>query len=179
MIQRRVVKRYAAALFQAASEAEVIDRIESDLGLIAYVMEGSPDLLKTITSPLIVGDIKKVILHDVFTDKVDKITIKYMELLVDKRREEALLKTEFEYVLLANEARGIINADIRTAVRMSDDQVNAITAKLESLTGKKIHLIKTIDPKLIGGVEVRIGDEVIDGSIRGQLAELRKRFAQE
>jgi F-type H+-transporting ATPase subunit delta len=102
-----------------------------------------------------------------------------MELLVDKRREEALLKTEFEYVLLANEARGIINADIRTAVRMSDDQVNAITAKLESLTGKKIHLIKTIDPKLIGGVEVRIGDEVIDGSIRGQLAELRKRFAQE
>ncbi len=179
MIDRRVVKRYASALFMAASKADVVDRIESDLGLISYVMETSPELLKTMYSPLVADEAKKTVLREVFDGKIDQITLRYMELLVDKRREQVLLQTEEEYIKLANEARGVADAQVRTAVRLTDEQTEAITAKLEKLTGKKIHLIKLVDPKLIGGVEVRIGDHVIDGSIRGQLAELRKRFAQQ
>lgn len=179
MIERRVVRRYAAALFMAASEAQVVDRIESDLGLIDYVMDNSPELLRTISSPVIVGEVKKAILKDVFGGKVDDITLHYMELLVDKRREEALLETETEYVLMANESRGVVDADVRTAVRINDEQIEAITGKLEALTGKKIRLIRTIDPKLIGGVEVRVGDKVIDGSIRGRLYDLKKKLLQD
>lgn len=176
MIERRVVRRYAAALFIAASKQGVVDRIESDLGLIAYVMETSPDLLNAVSSPLIAIDTKKAILHDVFSSRVDSITMNFINLLVDKRREEALLETESEYVLLANEARGILNAEVRTAVKLNDEQTQALVSRLQSLTGKKIHLVKTVDSGLIAGVMVRIGDQIIDGSVKGHLTQLRKKL---
>lgn len=176
MIERRIVRRYAAALFHAARKADVVDRIESDLGLASYVLETSHDPMGAISSPLVAPDKKKSILTEIFADKVNEITLQYMHLLVDKRREEALLTTEREYVLLANEARGIMDAEVTTAVKLDEDQESDIESRLSAMTGKSIHLVKNIDPGIIGGVVVKIGDTLIDGSIRGQLAALREKL---
>ncbi|MCX6343938.1 MAG: ATP synthase F1 subunit delta [Armatimonadetes bacterium] len=174
MIGRRVVRRYASALFGAASKAGVVDLVESDLGLISYTVEASPRLMQAIASPLVPTKAKREVLQTIFSGKIQEITLNYLFLLVDKRREEAVLKTEEEFVILANEARGIVNAEVITAIEMTKEQQAALAAKLSKLTGKSVNLQVTVDSWIKGGVIVRIGDTVIDGSIRGQLAALKE-----
>ena len=176
MIERRIVRRYATALFHAARNAGVVDSVESDLGLLSYALETSPSFLEAVRSPLLPAGRKHAIVDEIFAGKVNDITLSYLHLLVDKRREDAMPDTQEEYVLLANQARGIITAQVTTAVGMTEQQEALITAKLAEMTGKSVHLEKVLDPEVIGGVLVRIGDTVIDGSIRGKLETLREKL---
>lgn len=178
MIERRIVRRYASALFAAASRADAVDQVESDLGLVSLTVESAPALLEAITSPIIPPDKKRAILEEIFKGKAHEITLSYLRLLVDKRREEAILQTEEEYVLLANEARGIVEAEATTATPLDEVQQGQLTSKLSATTGKQIRLECKVDPTVIGGVLVRIGDRVIDGSIKGQLAALREQLLE-
>ena len=174
MIERRIVRRYATALFSAATKAGVVDGVESDLGLVSYTLESSRGLVDAMKSPLVPASTKREILKSIFGDKVDPITLSYLYLLVDKRREEGMLQTEEEYILLANEARGMVSADVTTAVELDKEQETLIKAKLSKMTGKTVEIVKIIDSRIMGGVLVKIGDRVIDGSVRGQLAALRE-----
>lgn len=176
MIERRIVKRYAAALFAAASKVGVIDQVESDLGLVSLTVESSPQLTEALVSPVVPPETKRQIIDELFTDKVHEITLSYLKLLVDKRREEAIGETEPEYVLLANQARGLVEAEATTAVPLDEAQQKQLTAKLSEVTGKRIELKCSVDPTVIGGVLVRIGDTVIDGSVKGQLEALREQL---
>ncbi len=173
MIERRVVRRYATALFNGAWKVGVVDAVESDLGLVSYALESSPSFLEAVRSPLLPADKKHAIVDEVFAGKVNEITLAYLHLLVDKRREEAMAQTEQEYVELANEARGIVTAHVTTAVELSEQEEAEIKVKLAQMTGKSVNLEKIVAPEIIGGVLVRIGDTVIDGSIQGQLDALR------
>ena len=177
MIERRVVRRYASALYNAAAQADVVDRIESDLGLVEYALEMSGEFKKALFSPLIPADTKRQITAEVFGDRIHKITLAYLDLLFRKRREEVVLETEEEYIRLANEARGIVTAQVVTAVKMTDQEETRIKQKLAELTGKQVRLQKVAIPEIIGGVLVRIGDTVIDGSIRGRLDLLKEKLA--
>ena len=174
MIERRIVRRYASALFGAASKAGVVDQVESDLGLVTYTFESSPDLLATIRSPLVPVAKKKDILRDVFGGKVQEITLSYLDLLVMKHREDAILPTEELYVLLANEARGVATVRVESAVELTRDEESRLIARLSRTTGKTVQLDCEVVSDHIGGVLVRIGDTVIDGTVRGQLAALRE-----
>lgn len=176
MIERRIVRRYAAALFAAASKADSVDKVESDLGLVGLTLNASPALWEAITSPVVPAANKRSILQDIFKDKVTDVTLSYLMLLVDKRREEAALQTEEEFVLLANEARGIVHAEATTALPLDEAQQAQLVAKLSATTGKQIRLKCKIDPSIIAGVLVRIGDRVIDGSVKGQLEALREQL---
>ena len=174
MIEQRIVRRYAAALFGAASEADVVDRVESDLGLVGYALENSADLKNAVESPVIPAEQKKAVLHALFADKVHEITMAYLGLLIDKRREEAIQQTESEFIRLANAARGIIEAHITTAVHLDTDAESRLLNKLSKLTGKSVQLVKMVDPAIIGGMTIQIGDTIIDGSVRGQLDVLKE-----
>lgn len=176
MIERRIVRRYASALFGAASKSNAVDAVESDLGLVGYALESSPALWDAMVSPIIPPAKKRQILGDIFEGKVHEITLAYLRLLADKRREEAIRQTESEYVILANEARGIVLAEVTSATPLDEDQEARLVSKLSATTGKQIQLSKRVDLSAIGGVLVRIGDTVIDGSVRGQLAALREQL---
>ncbi len=173
MIERRIVRRYAAALYSAASKAGVVDAVESDLGLISYTVESSSSLRELMFTPVVPRKKKQEILADIFKGNVQDVTLAYLNLLVDKHREEAFALTEAEYVLLANQARGIVRAEVTSAVELDETQQSRLVKKLSAATGKTIELATNVDPDIVGGVIVRIGDTVIDGSIRGQLAALK------
>ncbi|MGI6294775.1 MAG: F0F1 ATP synthase subunit delta [Armatimonadota bacterium] len=173
MIERRVVRRYAAALYNAASKAGVVDAVESDLGLVSFTVESSPALRELMFTPIVPRKKKQEILADIFQGKIQDVTLAYLNLLIEKNREDALALTEAEYVGLANEARGVVQAEVISAVELDEAQQKRLVKKLNAVTGKKIELATKVDPDVIGGVIVRIGDRVIDGSIRGQLAELK------
>lgn len=178
MIARRIVRRYAAALFQRAMSAGLVDAVESDLGLISYAFENSSELLDAIRSPIVNPDKKKAILRQLFGDRVSKITLDYLDLLVDQRREEAILQTETEYIALANVVRGVVEADVTTAVELSKDELARLSAKLKQVIGKDVRLRTALEPEIIGGVVVKIGDRVIDGSLRSRLAELKEKLSE-
>jgi len=176
MIERRIVRRYATALFNAAVRMKVMDRVESDLGLISYAVESSPALVESLKNPLIPSGRKKEVVSDIFAGKVHEVTLSYLNLLIDKRREEAVALTEEEYVRLADEARGVVRAQVTTAVKLDAEQYERLRAGLSVFTGKHVEMTHELDPSIKGGVVVRIGDRVIDGSVRGQLEGLREKL---
>ncbi len=176
MIEQRIVRRYAAALLAAAQKADIVDRVESDLGLVSYVFETTPKLMQSVSSPVLPARTKKSVIGEIFADKIHEITLNYIYLLIDKRREEAIPLTECEYLALANEARGIIKVQVISAVKLNDDEEARLTEKLKQITGKSVVLEKRVDSDLIGGIKVQVGDNVIDGTIKGHLEELKNRL---
>ena len=178
MIARRIVRRYAAALFRTARKADLVDAVESDLGLVSFAFESSPALWGAIRPPVLSPEKKQEVLRDLFGGRVQQITLDYLDLLVDQRREEAIAKTEEEYVILANEARGVAEADVTTAVALEEEQEARLRRKLGRVTGKEVRLRTTVDSEIIGGVIVKIGDRVIDGSVRGRLAALKQELSE-
>lgn len=177
MIQSRVVRRYAAALYSAASKAAAEDRVESDLGLITYTAESVPRLMEAVTSPLIPAEKKRALLRDLFADRVHPLTLNYLYLLVEKRREGAITLTEHEYARIASEARGIAKAQVITAQPMTEEEESELGARLSAMSGRNVRLEPRVAPEVLGGVMVRIGDTIIDGTLRGQLQALRRELS--
>ncbi|MBI2843020.1 MAG: ATP synthase F1 subunit delta [Armatimonadetes bacterium] len=176
MIDRSIVRRYATALFNAAQAADVVDLVESDLGLIAYTLETVSRLQEAMVSPLIPAKTKREIVTSIFHGKIHEITLFYLYLLIDKDREEVIRQTEEEYIQLANGARGIVVADVTAAVEMTDDEVLRLKARLSEYTGKRVEIKLQVNPSIIGGIIVRIGDTVMDGSVTGHLRRMREEF---
>lgn len=171
-----LARRYAGALFTQAKDTDAIDRIESDLGLITYSLQTMPRLSEVLSHPLIPAAQKKKIVAEVFKNEIEPLTLHFVELLIDKRREELLEDTEQEFVKLANESRGVVPATATSAVPLTPEEKTQLRASLEASTGKKIELHTDEDPSLIGGVVVKIGDTIIDGSVSGYLAALKNRL---
>lgn len=176
---RAIARRYAGALFEAAKQAEAIDFVESDLGLITYSLQTMPRLKEALEHPLIPAERKKVIIADVFKGEIQDVMLHFLSLIVDKRREDILEDVEQEYVRLANEFRGVVTAMVTSAVPLAASEKSELRGKLEDLTGKKVELELGEDPALIGGLVVRIGDTVMDGSVRGYLASLKNQLLGE
>ena len=171
-----LARRYAGALFQAAKEPDLIDQVESDLGLLTFTLESTPRLIEALTHPLIPAERKKKIVADLFRDKVQGVTLDFLYLLIDKRRSEVLEDVEQEYVRLANEYRNILPVAVTSAIQLTSEEAIALRKKLEESTGKKIELEFAEDSEIIGGLVIQIGDSVIDGSVRGYLQTLRERL---
>ena len=176
MIDSRISRRYVTALYDAAEAADAVELVESDLGLISYSLETIPSLGEALFQPLIPASKKKQIVEQIFGDKVHEVTLHYLFLTIDMDRAEVIEQTETEFVRIANERRGVVMAETRSAVELATDQVSKLKEHLETYTGKKVELRFEIDESLIGGITVRIGDTVIDGSIAGHLARLREKL---
>lgn len=176
MKQSAVARRYVGALFQTAAQIGVIDKVESDLGLITYSLKNIPRFAEVIEHPMIPPERKKAIVADIFNNKIEQVTLNFLYLIIDKQRESILPEVEQEFVRLANDLRGIEPVMVTAAVPLTPDERTALQVKLEKLTGKKVELHITEDPSLIGGLVLRIGDTVIDGSVQGYLESLRSRL---
>jgi len=176
MRQSALARRYAGALFQAAKEAGEIENVESDLGLVSYSLEANPRLREVLTHPLIPGSRKKEITAEVFAASVQDVTLDFLYLVTDKRREAILPDIEIEYVRFANDYRNVVPVQVTSAVQLSPDEIGLLRGRLERFTGKSVELQFSEDPLIIGGLVIQIGDTVIDGSVKGYLSSLREKL---
>ncbi len=174
MISEVIVKRYAAALLDAAWESDQVEQVESDLGLISYTLESNPELKYALFNPTLPESRKHAIVQELFQGKISDLSAAYLNLLIDKRRIESILLTEKEFAAMADERRGIVEAIAESAVELTNDELSALVAKLSELTGKKIEINTKVNPELIGGVKVRIGDRVFDSTLKGHLDKVRE-----
>jgi len=172
MKEIRVAKRYSAALFEVAKRDGILDAVAQDLALVERSLQQQPLLRTVLSQPLVTEERKSKMVTDVFSDNITATSLSFLKLLVRKRRADLVQETIDEFRVLLSDHLGIVDASARTAVAMTASQVTALTKSLEKLTGKKVNLTAEVDPNMIGGVIVRIGDDIIDGSVRGRLHRL-------
>jgi len=173
MLTNKLSQTYAKALCDIAGEKGMLDKVETDLRQIEAVIQENPGLTNLLYHPRVPAAAKKETLNSVFGEDVDDFVKKFLLLLVDKRREMALVPIIKEYVKMANDARNIAEAEVTVAKEISEGQKQALADKLQKLTGKKIVLNIRVDEKILGGAIVRIGGKLIDGSIVRQLKTLK------
>mgnify|MGYP000967468575 CR=1 FL=1 len=173
MLTNQLAVRYAQALYEMAAEKDMLDKTGEQLQMVEATINGSEDLAMLINHPLVPAVAKKDTINQIFGQDLVDFVHKFLLLLVDKKRETLFPAIVREYVGLANAARNIIEAEVITATPLSDNQRLALVAKLNKVTGKKTVLHPQVDQRIMGGVIVKIGDKLIDGSVARQLRMLQ------
>ncbi len=172
----RVARRYAHALMEIAEEQKAADSVAADLAAIEADLKGSRELRLLLSSPVIHEGKKRAVFRELWETRVSRTTMAFVLLLTRKQREGVLPGVIEEFSVLHDQKRGVVGADVRTSVPISAAQERDLSAHLMRSTGKKIRLRTAVDPALRGGLVVRIGDTVVDASVRRQLERLRERF---
>jgi F-type H+-transporting ATPase subunit delta len=173
-----VAKRYARALFEVAQEKGLISKVEEELKSVASAIKDNADLQKFLSHPGVDASSKKDLLKQIFAGEVSEPVWNTLMVLIDKGREDMVSALVNDYVKIANEAQGLANATVYSAFALNDNQVAEIAAHFKQITGKTLRVETAIDPKLLGGIQVRIGDRLYDGSISGKLERLAKSLKQ-
>jgi F-type H+-transporting ATPase subunit delta len=178
MILRGIAKRYAVALFNAAVQQDIAEQVQEDLASVDDLMRANPDFRNYLLSPQVLTEDKKRLLVDTLADRSAGLLIKFLLLLVDKKRLEHTSQIAEAYTYLYEQLQGILEAKVVTAVPLDAELEQKTIEKLERETGKTIRLNKTVDPKIIGGMIVVLEDTVVDGSIRHQLDTMKKSLGE-
>ncbi len=173
-----VGRRYAAALYDIAKAQNKIADFSKDCEFIASTLKASRELLNAVKSPVINQEKKAALLKAVFSGKVSKQLEDALTLLVQKGRAPIIPDVMKEFQAILDEQSGIMIAQVESAIPLDESEKQIIAQKLEEVSGKKIRMEHKINPSLIGGFTARIGDTVLDGSVKHKLERLREAFRQ-
>lgn len=174
MLHSRVASRYASALLGAARQANMLDAVRKDIDLLKLSVSVSRELVNFLKSPIISADKKTGAFKNMFESQVSALTMNFLLLLVEKTREAELPQIIVSFNEQYNALQGIVEAHISSAIELDEQQKQAILDKVRRYTGKTIVPDYRIDPSLIGGFQVRIGDSIMDGSVKQQIENLKK-----
>ncbi|NQV06946.1 ATP synthase F1 subunit delta [bacterium] len=169
---------YAAAILQIAKAEGELERVGDELFRIARSLESSPELREALTDRRLGVDRKLGIVEDLLGDKVSSLSMGLVSFVVSVDRASDLPAIADR---LAEQAAGERNhaiAEVRTAVELTGDEMARLTEALNKATGKQVEVKTVIDPSIIGGVFARVGDTVIDGSVRHRLDEVRQQLTR-
>jgi len=174
-----VAYRYARSLMELAQERGVLAGAHDDMALIANTCAASRELLVLLSSPVVKADKKAAVLEKVFAGRIGELTNRFVGILVRKGREAMLPHVAVAFNELYKINQGIVTAEVTSAVPLDDAARKRVhelaTAKHP---GKSIQLSEKVDPSLIGGVSIRIGDEQYDGTVSRRLSDMRREFSK-
>ncbi len=174
-----VAYRYARSLMDMAREKGQLDAMQADMRLVASTCEENRELVVILKSPVVKSDAKGRILKGIFGEKVGAITLAYMDILVRKGREALLPDVAAAFTELFKVDQNIMTAVVTSAVALNaDTRAQVIALAKKQHPGKTIDLQEKVDPALIGGLSIRIGDEQYDGTVSRRLADLRREFSK-
>lgn len=176
MAESTVAFRYAKSLLDLAQEKQKVEEVYKDMAFFADVVGKNRDLMLALKSPILRHEKKLAVLRAVFENRVDPLSFSIFNVITKKNREGIMDVIAEEYIRQYNELKGIQKVQVITTVPLTDELRKSFTDVVAKATGKQIELEEKIDPKLIGGYVLRIGDRQVDASIRSQLAELRLSF---
>ena len=178
MIGSQAIARvYAKALFDIGIQDGSLGRIFDDLQGVKAAAEASPEAHRFLESPKLQREDKKRVLAEIFENHVSRPVLGLLMLLVDKRREPVLDNIIEEFAKYRDEHEGRVHARVTTARPLPDAEMKRLVAVLEKRTGKSVDLHEKIDPAVIGGIRVNLGDHVLDGTVRRRLEDLRRKFS--
>jgi F-type H+-transporting ATPase subunit delta len=175
----RAAKRYATALFGIATREDSLTTIESDLTSIVELIDGNAAFRQVWETPLIPAGRKRELVNRVLGGSVNPLTLAFVLLLVDKRREEILRAVRMELQALSDSSRHLVRAEATFATPPTAAEQAALVQSLQQRTGSHVDLTVNVDASIIGGIVVRLQDTILDGSVRGTLERLREQLLTE
>lgn len=172
----RVASRYAKSLIELANEKGILEQVHQDMLLFSKVVSQNRDFHLLLTNPIIKSDKKLAVINQIFTGKVQQLTSMFFNIVAKKSRESALSSIASEFEKLYDEQKGIQQVTVTSAMPLATAQRDALGKQLAAETGKTIHMTELIDPSLIGGFVLRVGDKQIDSSVKNSLRKLKNDF---
>lgn len=180
MITSTVAKRYARAFFNVAGEENRYEDYYRELSSFSALMEEHKNLKDFLSNPIFEKADKKNVMDKVLAKlTISPTTINFLRLLVEKGRMGNIKEIEAYYRKLMDDAIGMARVEVRTAFSLTPELSVNLKRALESLTGKKVEMHVEEDASLLGGIVVRFGDKLYDGSIRMQLNNMKKLLGEE
>jgi F-type H+-transporting ATPase subunit delta len=178
MARNEAIRGYAQALFAVAEAEEALEAVEDELFRFARALERETRLREALTDPALPPERKKAVLSEVLGDRANPHTVNLLGFIVEQGRAKEVGAIADELAAVAAERRQAAVAEVRTAVPLDQEYRERLTEALQKATGKRIELKVVVDPSVIGGVVARVGDQVIDGSIRRRLELARERLSE-
>ena len=174
MADQRVAARYAKSLLDLGKEMGTLETVKQDMDLLGKTMSENRDLRLLLRNPIVKHDKKLAILTAIFQGKVSDVTMQFFIILTQKNRESALESMGTEFQVQYNVMQGIQTAQVTSATPLTPalrDELEQLVIKQTGLT--EVKLTEKVDPSLIGGFVLRVGDQQIDDSVRTSLRKLR------
>jgi F-type H+-transporting ATPase subunit delta len=176
MTDQIVSKRYALALFNAAESAGegLTEQVQKELSFISDLWEKNAELRAFFEAPQIPGEGKEKMLQLTFRGKISELLYQFLLFILSKGRTEQISGINSQYDKLLKEKEGLVEAQVITTSPLDEVLSVSLKEKMEKKTGKKVSLIFKLDPGIIGGIRVIVGNQIIDHSIRTELDKLRE-----
>jgi len=170
-----ISKRYSDALVELIKSTDLsYDKIYSELIAIANTLSQSPDLNDFFMNPLISVEDKKDIIDEIFTNEINSLIVNFLKVLVDKDRFSAFEEITSTFKETVDKVNNISRVKVTSAVNLSEDSKNRLKNKLEEKMKKIVTLDWEINPEIIAGLVIQMGDNVIDTSLKNKLEDLSK-----
>jgi F-type H+-transporting ATPase subunit delta len=178
MSEVTVAIRYAKSLIDLSQEQKALEAVNKDMEFFLHTLKANPQLAAVLANPIIYHDKKVKILDSLFGGKVNKVTISFFNIMINKGRAEILQAAAHEFINQYDVIKNIVTATVVSATPLSEANKKTIIADIEKSTKGTVKLTAKVDPSLIGGFIITVGDKQIDTSIAGSLHKLKKDFAQ-
>ncbi len=171
-----IARNYAEALLALARKAGALESWGAMLDSVAEAVSGNAALTNFLAAPQVAASEKKRILEKAFGDKLPRLLVRFLQKLVDNRRQNLIPEIALEYGSLVDEAEGRVHAQVTLAREANEADREALAKQLSARLGKTVVPHVTVNRAILGGVIVRVGDTVMDGSVRKRLSTLRSRL---
>ena len=166
--------RYAAALYELADAAKSLDAVAADLTALNRIVTENADLARLVRSPVIGSEAQvKAMTAVLEAAGANPLTVKFVGTVADNRRLFALSQMISAFLAELARRRGEIQADVTSAVPLTETEVAAVTESLRGAVGQKVAVNLAVDPSLIGGLIVRVGSRMVDSSLRSKINRLQ------
>jgi F-type H+-transporting ATPase subunit delta len=171
-----VIEGYAAALFEVARAEGTLDEVEDELFRFGRSFESNDELRSSLSDETIPGSRRQGIVEDLLGGRANPTTVQLISMVVGSGRTRDLPAIVDRLVERAAQAKNLAVAEVRAAVPLSGDQEDRLKAAVANATGKDVTIKVVVDPSVIGGLVVTVGDTVIDGTARTRLDQLKSRL---
>lgn len=172
-----IAQVYARSLFEVASERDVLDKIREQLSQFAEALNENRDLAAFFFSPYFSSEEKKEALSKAVKD-AEPTFMGFLEALIERHRMPAIFRIRARFESLWDEAHELLPVEITSAVELDKDTVEEIGNRISDETGRNVELSSHVDSDILGGIVLRVGNSILDASIRNRLTQLRKQVAQ-
>ncbi len=178
MLDKSIATTYVNALLEIAVKKGQFEQIEKDLALVSEVISKHGKLKKTLFHPSITRNEKKKLIRKIFGASVSDLMVNFLNLLVDRRRQGILEFLPLIYKETVDASKGVIKARVTTVTPLNESQMHGLKKRLDEITGKKVEIEVVLDPQILGGILVRVGNRMIDRSVAGRLKNLKARLME-
>jgi len=179
VIPSAILGRYARSLAEVVFEENIEQTVTQDLATYREIFQAVPDLLEAFHSPAVPREAKEKVLDELMAQyPVNPVTSNFLRILLQHNRIRFFKEIRDSYLSCVNEKKGIVSARVTAAAPLSQEDLKKLAGRLAGITGKLVHIELQTDESLVGGIVVQMGSTIFDGSIRTQLAEMKRRLAE-